>query len=114
MAPITKDSTTDGPALSAEASAVRMKSPAPMIAPMPSATRLFAVSVRLRWLSFACASRVANDFLRVRLIRFSRILSFPDYLSHHSQKIAAHDLLDVGFAISALAQGRDQGRHLRG
>src|SRR5215472_12231637 len=107
MAPTTKDRTTEGPAASEDASAVRINRPAPMIAPMPRATRLFAVKVRLRWLSWACASSTVNDFLRVRLIRFLSNLSEccaggrtmcrklalpPDHLFHHAQEISAHDL----------------------
>ena len=40
MAAITKESTTAGPALSAAAIPVNENSPAPMMAPMPRATRL--------------------------------------------------------------------------
>src|ERR1700682_5142296 len=72
MAATIKDMITDGPAFSAEAAAVRMNRPAPMMAPTPRATRLLAVKVRLRWLSLACARSTASDFLRVRLIGSSQ------------------------------------------
>src|SRR5258708_29543257 len=53
-------SVTDGPARSAMAAAVRTKSPAPMIAPMPSATSDIGPSVR-----FSVASPVpATSFIR--------------------------------------------------
>src|SRR4051794_25622866 len=60
-------STTDGPARSAIAAAVRTNSPAPMIAPMPRATSEPGPSVRLSVPSpveAASASRVSIDFVR--------------------------------------------------
>ena len=48
IAATTKESTTAGPAFSAAAMPVSENSPAPMIAPMPSATRFTGPSVFFR------------------------------------------------------------------
>jgi|GEM_PF-5504940 len=56
MAAITKEIVTAGPALWAAAPPVMEKSPAPIIAPMPSATKLGAPNVRFKLCSeeFPC------------------------------------------------------------
>src|SRR5262245_44090197 len=59
-------STTEGPARSAMAAAVRTNSPAPMMAPMPSATSCKGPSVRFSVpspLAAASASRRSIDFV---------------------------------------------------
>src|SRR5579884_2723655 len=68
MAATMKESVTAGPALSAEAAAVRTNRPAPMMAPTPRATRLLAVRVRFRSPWLARASRTSSDLRRVRSI----------------------------------------------
>src|SRR6516225_4568272 len=55
MPATTNARTTDGPARSAIAAAVRTKRPAPMIAPMPSATSAIGPRVRLSVPSPVCA-----------------------------------------------------------
>src|SRR5690242_5333497 len=60
--------TTDGPARSAIAAAVRTKRPAPMMAPMPSATSAPGPRVRLSWPSPVAApstSSASMDLVRV-------------------------------------------------
>src|ERR1035438_9552154 len=66
----TKESTTAGPALSAATMPVSENSPAPMMAPMPSATRLTGPSVRFKWwvVSSDSARITSTDFVRNRLI----------------------------------------------
>src|SRR5258707_5720015 len=71
IAATTKESTAAGLALSAAAMPVSEKSPAPMIAPIPSATRLTAPSVFFRCVSPASASAWirASDFVSKRDIK---------------------------------------------
>src|SRR5205807_8225421 len=57
-------SVTDGPARSAMAAAVRTKSPAPMMAPIPSATKDMEPSVRLRGALPLSAMRPSIDLVR--------------------------------------------------
>ena len=78
MPPSTNESEIAGPAFSAAACPVSTKKPAPITAPMPSMTRLVAVSVRFRpcsWLSAASALRPAMD-LRTHRLAIGRCLSF--------------------------------------
>ena len=59
MAATIKPMVTDGPALLAAAAAVRTNKPAPIIAPIPSATRLAALRVLFRPLSPSDESRIS-------------------------------------------------------
>ena len=58
-----------GPANCAAAVPVSTKMPAPMMAPMPSSTRLLAVSARFRLCSPSSGVRSAIDLVRKRLMR---------------------------------------------
>src|SRR5450755_758484 len=104
MAATTKDRTTEGPADSADAAAVRTKRPAPMMAPTPSATRLRVVRVRFSSLWEAWFSSPAKDFFRLRLILLPKMLSLPDHLPHDAQEVAAHDLLHVRLGVTFLPE----------
>src|SRR5580692_3486635 len=75
IAPTRNERVTAGPAASADAAAVRTKRPAPMIAPIPSATRPRTVKERLSRLSLACCKSVASDFF---LVKLELILSLCD------------------------------------
>src|SRR5260370_11762815 len=114
MAAATKESTIAGLELVAAATPVRVKMHAPMMAPMPRAMSAAGPRERLR----EC-SPVISDSLRIRSSGFTAnkfivsVLSFPNHLFHYAQKIAAHDFLNVGFAVTALEQGRHQRRHFR-
>src|SRR5258708_7834171 len=106
MAAATKERTIAGPALVAAATPVKVKMPAPMMAPMPRAMRAAGPRERLR----EC-SPVTSDSERIRSSGFTAnkfidsVLSFPNHLFHYAQEIAAHDFLNVGFAVTALEQG---------
>src|SRR6185436_9483618 len=67
---------TAGPALFAAAAAVRTNKPAPMIAPIPSATRLVAFSVRFNPFSESSTSRIKrlNGFFTKRDLDIDGIL----------------------------------------
>src|SRR5260221_346152 len=40
-------------------------------------------------------------------------LSFPHHFAHDTQKVSAHDLLDVRLAVAAFEQSRGERRHFR-
>src|SRR5579872_2090842 len=71
MAAITKDSTTAGPALSAAAMPVRENSPAPMMAPMPRATRLTGPRVLARW----CLPLSDSSMMRLTVLIANRLIA---------------------------------------
>ena len=71
MAAMINDNVTAGPAWAPAAAAVLTNKPAPMIAPIPRATRLPAVRVLLRPVSEdACSNKTVSDFFRNKLIQF--------------------------------------------
>src|ERR1051326_249118 len=70
MAATTKESTTAGPAWSAAAMPVSENKPAPIIAPMPKATRLTGPSVRTRW----CLPPSASAMMRSRGLVANRFM----------------------------------------
>src|SRR5215212_307007 len=73
MAATTNESTTAGPAWSAAAIPVSENRPAPMIAPMPRATRLTGPRVFFKWCSPLSDSALirSSDFVANRLIYFA-------------------------------------------
>src|SRR5258706_7977537 len=67
---------------------------------------------------FRSCSPVTSDSARMRSSGFTAnkfiasVLSFPNHLLHHPQKIPAHDFLNVGFTVTTLEQRGHQRRHL--
>src|SRR6266851_2830100 len=105
MAAATKERTIAGPALVAAATPVKVKMPAPMMAPIPRAMSAAGPNERFRQ-----CSPVTSDSARIRSSGFTAnkfiasVLSFSDHLLHHPQNIPAHDFLNVGFAVTTLEQ----------
>src|ERR1017187_46888 len=89
IAATTNERTTAGPAFSAAAIPVSENKPAPMIAPIPSATRFTGPSVRLSECSLSSALDLmrSSDLVAVRYMSdLSGGFRFPDKIHGYSQQ----------------------------
>src|ERR1022692_3728163 len=90
MAATTNERTTPGPAFSAAAMPVSENRPAPIMAPMPSATRFTGPSVRLSECSLSSASDLmrSSDFVAVRYMSDLSEMGFrfPDKIHGQAQQ----------------------------